>query len=711
MSPLPESVRSLLFGGKLHRKLILAFVSIAILTALVGVIGFLGVSETSATSESIANEGTETVDGVMMLKLESQRERAATLAYIRGDTDAREEFNGATEKFDRVYEQRLDSREDLPPEMRTEMREAKQLHEDAVAHAQAAMDAKQAGDQETMQAELEAYETTLDELGESLEELEGMAKDELQSEVAAAQQTQRTGAVLISILTLGAFGAALMIGRQVGGGIASEVGYVRDTAERIADGEFDFEVRSSDRGDEIGDLVRSFERMTSYLATVSRQATAVANQDFDAEVLDEEVPGTLGEVMTQMATDIEQAQRETEQARRNVESLNQSLREKATDYQTTMEKAADGDLAQRMNPESESDAMRQIGESFNEMMTEIERMVATVQEFTDDVDESGQHLLTDATDIRSASEEASNSVQDIADSADEQHENLKRVNDELQGLSGSIEEIASSADEVASTAQVATDRGQSGREAASAAIEEMEAIQETADRTVSEVEGLATEIAEISEIVELINEIAEQTNMLALNASIEAARAGEAGEGFAVVADEIKGLATEVRSATDDIESLIEDIQASTTDTAEDMQQLGQRVEAGTDTIEDALIDLEEIVDMVEDVNSGIQEISDATDDQAMSTTEAVELVDEVTELAEQANIEAEAASTATEQQTSAVQDVSDQLHSLSAQTEGLSAFLETYDVDDETETIDHDSSAGVRVAHSDGGRETDRSD
>jgi methyl-accepting chemotaxis protein len=654
-------------------KLMTAFLSLVVLMAIVGASGVYAVSEVSGQADRIVDKEAENRNAATTMKLESQTERAALYAALDGEEGAREEFDAAERSFDTVYADRI-VWDILSPNERAMLEGIEERHERTTTLAREAMAAREAGDTERMNRKLSAYDGEQAQLETQLDNFEGVTKTGMAQTVTATERTQRIATLLTVVLTLVGMVGAVVVGWRVGGGISTEVARVRDMSERIAAGDLSFETGETDRGDEIGDMVRAFGSMKASLTTVRDQARALADQSFDDPALEEDVPGSFGESIERMADDVEVAHRE-------LASLNGSLEATAEAYSETMDRAAEGDLTRRVDVDTDHEAMAEVGEAFNRMLDDIETVVASIDAFTDDVAQSSQLASASAEEIEAASQQVTESIQEIAAGVDQQDDNLRQVNEEMQNLSGSVEEIASSVDQVAATAQRASDRGQSGRAAAADAIEEMGAIQDTAERSVTEVEALAGEIERIGEITELIDDIAEQTNILALNASIEAARAGEAGEGFAVVADEIKGLAEEVSEATDDIDGVVTDVQASTGDAVEDMRVLGQRVADGTDTIEDALDALDAVSETVEETNRGIQEITAATDDQAASTEEVVVMVDEVASYANQAATETQNVSAVTEEQTSSLGDITGQIEALADSATELQELADTFTV------------------------------
>ncbi|MFD1635005.1 methyl-accepting chemotaxis protein [Haloplanus ruber] len=497
----------------------------------------------------------------------------------------------------------------------------------------------------------------------------------------------------------------LLIGVTLGRNTVNALNRLTDDAEAIAGGDLDVEVASTDRDDEVGRLVDAFADMQSYLSTAAGQAEAVADQRFDAAVLDEDVPGAFGETIEQMSADVERAQREAKEAQRDVEELNTALETQADEFGETMSQAAAGDLTQRMDAGGRSEAMNSIAESFNGMMAEMEATLGRIREFADEVATASQEVTTGTEEVESASEDVADSIQEISAGAERQDERLTTVSGEMQSLSGAIEEVASSADEVATTAERTAETSEAGSDAAMDAVDELERIEARAEEAATEVTSLAEEVTEIGDIVDDVAAIAEQTNMLALNASIEAAHADSDGDGFAVVADEIKSLAGDAADATERIDRRIAEVQDAADGTVDDMRTMRERVADGSETIDDALTSLDDIARQVDDLHTGVREISEATDDQAASTEDVVSMLDEVSELADRSSAEAGNVSAAAEEQTSTLSDVSEGAQSLSERAESLRELLAAFTVESEHGAAAA-GEAGSPSAAADGGTE-----
>ena len=472
------------------------------------------------------------------------------------------------------------------------------------------------------------------------------------------------------------FGSLLglaVLGLTIGRGTIKSLNDLESTAEDLERGNLDTEIES-DRTDEIGRLYGTFGSMRDSLKERIGEAEAAT----------------------------ERAERQRTEATRMADRLER----RADEYGDVMARCADGDLTERMDADTDNEAMRQIATTFNVMMDELEGTIVRIQGFADDVAASSEEATASAEEVQTASEQVSRSTQEIAAGAERQNEDLRDASDEMSSLSASVEEVAAAADQVAVSSEAASDRGEDAQAHAREAIEEMNEIETRTERTVAEVESLDEEMKRIGEIVEMITAITERTNLLALNASIEAARAGEAGEGFAVVAAEIKQLAGQAGEATADIEALIDEIVASTEATADDMQATGASVSAGVDTVGRALDALDDVVERFDEADGGIQEISGATEDQAASTEEVVGMVEGVASVSEQTTAEAEHVSAASEEQTASLTEVTASVKSLSDRADRLHALLDQFDVGEASHDGASAGAAGAPAARTaaDGG-------
>ena len=679
-------------GLGLRTKLVVAFVSIALVVVATGAVGAYGVLETQDHATDVADDG-DIRFAVTLVGAGFEQQYNAVRAFQLDEEDAGEEFDEGGEKISRGIA--ILEKSSLSAEQQ-ELYDQLQLYHNRFDHlfseftrVRAASEIVNEGG---MNEDVQMIATEIGQLEDQIEatvtEFATLAEDDANEAVGDIDDAVRQGLLLLGGVSVGALGVAVVLGLALGRHVGTPIQRTAATAETIAAGDLDTTVERTDRGDEVGALQNSFAELQTYLQTVAAQAEALADQEFDVAVLSEEVPGDIGDAIATMQTDmesfvsqLEQSRAEAKQAQAEAEALAEELEQQATVMGETMAEAADGDLTQRLDEDLDNESMAAIAQSFNEMVSDLEATVVELRTVAERVDDRSTSASTSVSEIDNASAEVSEAVQTIANGATEQDENIRAVTEEMTQLSASIQEVAFATDDAAATVQAAAELGDEGSDRAASAAEAMAKIEDRATETAAEIESLATEIEQIGEIVDLIDEIAAQTNMLALNASIEAARAGEAGEGFAVVAEEIKGLAEETAEATDEIEELITTVQSSAEGARTDIQQMSNTVADGTGTVEDAVDALEGIIDRVEQANDSLQSVAEATDDQAVSAEEAASMVDEVGEISRQTSTEADDAAAAAQQQAAAVTDVAADVQTLSDQSSKLREFTDKFDV------------------------------
>jgi len=402
--------------------------------------------------------------------------------------------------------------------------------------------------------------------------------------------------------------------------------------------------------------------------------------------------------------DVEEAMAEADARREEVEELNDHLERKADSFSSTMDSAADGDLSVRVDPDSKSAAMAQIGDSINRMITEFEDAMDEIQSFAGAVSRATQETTTSVGGARQASASVNGSMEEIAENATEQRELLEETAGEMSTLSATIEEVASSAQQVASTSDQTATLAADGEETAEEAFERMAEVEQTIEETVENIQALDGQMDDIGEIVDLITEIAEQTNLLALNANIEAARAGREGDGFAVVANEVKALAEETADAATEIEDRIHATQNQTQQTVENVRRAEESMEAGVDAVDDLGDALAAVQTNTQETNEGVQEISRVTDDQAATTEETVSMIEPVTEISRETASEAEEIVDKTTEQVETMESVELDAQELAREAESLHELLEQFTTDSEDESTPATGGANRRVALNDGG-------
>jgi len=233
-----------------------------------------------------------------------------------------------------------------------------------------------------------------------------------------------------------------------------------------------------------------------------------------------------------------------------------------------------------------------------------------------------QGMSEGADQVAAASGQVSSASQSMAEGASEQ--------------AASIEETSSSMEEMASmTKQNAENAGN-----ADGLMKDTNQVMATANDAMHQLTRSMDEISKASEetskIIKTIDEIAFQTNLLALNAAVEAARAGEAGAGFAVVADEVRNLAMRAAEAAKNTAQLIEGTV--------------KKVDDGTKLVSNTSEAFGKVVESAQKVGTLVAEITQASREQSNGIDQVNLAISEMDKVVQQNAANAEESASAAEE-------------------------------------------------------------
>jgi methyl-accepting chemotaxis protein len=373
---------------------------------------------------------------------------------------------------------------------------------DFAAHTKPMIEGLEKSSADMLQAAVDWKKTRIDSVGILADAMASLRTFVSQAQEIGKEDSERSAKVSVFAMILGtllAIVGGLMLVETLRGPLKRVTGIMT----RLAGGELDIDIDGRNRGDEIGDMVRS--------VTVFRDA-ALENVRLEREA---EAARTLSAE--------EAARRAAERARIEAEQ-----KQALNALSDVLNKLADGNLEEGMREDLSAD--------FVEMAFTYNHAVEALRETL--------------SDVRSTAEEIKGGTGNLASSADDL---ARRTEQQAAALEESSRALRHLSDVVRSTADRAKQTA--------ASVNETQAYATQSGEVVAKAVGAMSEINRSSEkiatIIGVIDEIAFQTNLLALNAGVEAARAGDAGRGFAVVAQEVRELAQRCANAAKEIKGLI----------------------------------------------------------------------------------------------------------------------------------------------------------
>jgi len=443
-----------------------------------------------------------------------------------------------------------------------------------------------------------------------------------------SDETAATGTIIVSALfTFVALVVGSVIAFRTAKSITLPLNNLMNVARGIGNtGDLEHNIDVS-RGDEIGELARTFHKMVTYLKEMAGVSEAIAGGDLAVDVKPRSTHDTLGNAFVRMVD--------------GLAGLVRSVR----------------------------DASSQVASGANQ-----------VAGASDDSAKIGLQASSAIDEVTSTMHEMSVNVQNMVKSTQVQASSVSET-------SASIDQMVASIQRVADTAKVLLDISNRSREEVHNGIGTMEKatdglnrINTTINSSGEIIGALGQRADDIGKIIEVIDDLAEQTNLLALNAAIEAARAGEHGLGFAVVADEVRKLAEKSAQSTKEISELIQSIQKEARKAVENMDRSTTIVNEGLELGGELNAALRKISNVVTEVYKFAQEIGAATNEQshgssqiARATTRLNEITHEINSAVEEQASGAQAVVKAMERMRELVQQSTSGSTELAASSEQMS--------------------------------------
>ncbi|WP_320174533.1 methyl-accepting chemotaxis protein [Maridesulfovibrio sp.] len=217
--------------------------------------------------------------------------------------------------------------------------------------------------------------------------------------------------------------------------------------------------------------------------------------------------------------------------------------------------------------------------------------------------------------VASGSEELSATAESLSQASTEQAASVEEVSASMEEMTANIRQNAENAHKTEQIALQSSQQAEEGGEAVTKAVDAMK---------------------NIAEKISIIEEIARQTNLLALNAAIEAARAGEHGKGFAVVAAEVRKLAERSGAAAGEIGELSSSTVSVAEKAGQMLTQLVPDIKKTAELVQEIAAGSSEQLSGAEQINKAVQQLDQVTQQNASASEEMASTSEELSSQAEQ---------------------------------------------------------------------------
>jgi len=449
--------------------------------------------------------------------------------------------------------------------------------------------------------------------------------------------------IMIIVIIIGAL-VGMILGVIISNSIANPLGFLTKIAQAMSVGDLARDVSDAEkdkvrmRKDEIGMISQAFDAMINYMQDMGAAAGMIANNDLTAIITPKSPKDELGNAFAKMIASLQELIGQVANSANNLGSASEQL----------------------------ANAAAQAGQATSQISKTVQQVAA------------GTNQQSEATArTAKAMEQMSRAIEGVAKGAQEQSNAAANTSGLTNQISEMVRQVAGNADAVTKDSANAAQAARAGSQTVESTIEGMRNIQAKVGLSARKVEEMGQRSDQIGTIVETIDDIASQTNLLALNAAIEAARAGEHGKGFAVVADEVRKLAERSSAATKEINGLIRGIQKTVAEAVQAMNEGATEVENGVTMANEAGKSLNNILTAAEAVFAQAEQAAKGTQRMSQLADQLVSASDTVSSIIEENTASTEEMSANSSEVVQAIENIASVSEENSAAAEEVSASAE----------------------------------